>query len=71
MITFVGCMVSLALGAVALAGNPWAPQFPLLDSGGNFLVAPIPEPASMMLMGAGLIGLGSWVRRRQLKNDEA
>lgn len=39
-------------------------------TGGSASAAPVPEPATIMLMGAGLIGLGGLARRRQIKADE-
>ncbi|MCL2458968.1 MAG: PEP-CTERM sorting domain-containing protein [Desulfobulbus sp.] len=36
-----------------------------LDSVSFTVAAPIPEPASLLLFGTGMVGLTSWIRRRR------
>ena len=37
----------------------------VLDPGRRVLLAPIPEPGSLLLLGAGLIGIAVWRRKRR------
>jgi hypothetical protein len=56
------------LGAYnVMAANLWSGQ-PGIGASQDLLVAsPVPEPASMFLMGSGLIGLAGWGRRKFFK----
>ncbi len=62
--TALGTSTTLSLVLVAAAGTP-GNNDPILDGLSVELVSlPVPEPASVWLMAAGLIGLLGWRRRR-------
>jgi PEP-CTERM motif len=45
-------------------GAEWTPQLNYSASGLTLTLAPVPEPGSVALMLAGLLGLAGWARRR-------
>ncbi len=63
-ITEIGFKISATV-PLGDPNNPNTTNYP--DYTFEAKVAPVPEPATIMLMGIGLIGIGGWVRKYQVK----
>jgi hypothetical protein len=66
-----GSTIAVTLGGPMLAGGPVVLNGTFVNSGGNIAtatwsgdVALVPEPGTMLLSGAALLGLGLWRRRK-------
>jgi len=56
--------VSLAAGTLEVKGSFTVTPFGQYTFTGRSYLLPVPEPGTLALLGAGIVGLGGWLRRR-------
>jgi hypothetical protein len=67
-LTFTPTSTSEILSFLAIGTPSGVPPFSLLDGVTVASASPVPEPASLVMLSTGLIGLGGYMRRRFKKN---